>query len=767
VNTEKNSIYSSKLLRSELIERRLYQENIARICLNRDTLVILPTGLGKTLIAVLVAANILEKNPDSQILVMAPTKPLVDQHAKIFSDLLRIDWKKIAVMTGEVPPLKRSKIWQNATIVLATPQVVQNDIIAERCDAKRWSLVVFDEAHRALGNYPYVFIARFIRSRNLNARLIGLTASPGSTREQILEVMNNLTITNIEARSERDPDVLPYVKPINIEWKTCELTPVMQKARSLIISMMNEWRDQLSSLGITISPISELTKRELLDLKAKVTQSEYDLGDNIKLAYASINNLIRLAHMLELLEIQGLKPLEEFIKSMESLASRSGATGAIKMLVKNSNWLELSKLVKSSSTEEHPKVSLLKELLKEMYSTNSSMKGIIFTTIRSAVTMLLNSISGISSIRAERFVGQANKLDRGMSQKEQLKVLEQFKEGKINLLVATNVGEEGLDVSECNFVIFYDNPPSAIRIVQRMGRTGRKLPGKVYILLTKGTRDERYYWAGLQRKRAMRNLIRELSNNKNINMLSETLHDEDLKSNNKGLLSFIQTSKISKDVQAQEEQLVIYVDNRELQSDIAKELILRGVDVKPVNLEIGDYVLSDEIVVERKTPEDFAKSIIDKRIFNQIINMRDSYSKPILLIEGSSLYTPIINPEAIRGALASIIVDFNVPIINVKDASEAASLLISIAKREQIERRRQPTIKSGKRPITLKEQQESIVASLPNVDLTLAKRLLKRFKSVINVFNASKEELMKVEGIGEKISSKIREVLDSEYKDED
>lgn len=767
MSTEKNSIYSSKLLRSELIERRLYQENIARVCLNRDTLVILPTGLGKTLIAVLVAANILEKNPDSQVLVMAPTKPLVDQHAKTFSDLLRIDWKKIAVMTGEVSPLKRSKIWQNATIVLATPQVVQNDIIAERCDASRWSLVVFDEAHRALGDYPYVFIAKFIRSRNLNARLIGLTASPGSTREQILEVMNNLTITNIEARSERDHDVLPYVKPINIEWRTCELTPVMQKARSLIINMMNEWRDQLSSLGITISPISELTKRELLELKTKVVQNEYDLGNNIKLIYASVNNLIRLAHMLELLEIQGLKPLEEFIKSMESLASRSGATGAIKMLVKNSNWLELSKLVKSSSTEEHPKVSLLKELLKEMYSTNSSMKGIIFTTIRSAVTMLLNSLSGINGIRAERFVGQANKLDRGMSQKEQLKVLEQFKEGKINLLIATNVGEEGLDVSECNFVIFYDNPPSAVRIVQRMGRTGRKLPGKVYILLTKGTRDERYYWAGLQRKRAMRNLIRELSDNKNISMLSEALNNENLKSNNQGLLSFIQTSKLSKDVQPQEEQLVIYVDNRELQSDIAKELILRGVDVKPVNLEIGDYVLSDEVVVERKTAEDFAKSIIDKRIFNQIINMRDSYPKPILLIEGPSLYTPVINPEAIRGALASIIVDFNIPVINVKDAAEAASLLISIAKREQIERKRQPTIKSGKRPVTLREQQETVVASLPNVDLTLARRLLKRFKSVINVFNASKEELMKVEGIGEKISSKIREVLDSEYKDED
>lgn len=767
MDTEKHSIYNSKLLRSEFIERRSYQENIARTCLNHDTLVILPTGLGKTLIAVLVAAKILEQNPDSQILVMAPTKPLVDQHARIFNDLLRIDWKKIAVMTGEVPPLKRSKIWQNATVILATPQVVQNDIIAKRCDISRWSLIVFDEAHRALGDYPYVFIAKFIRSKNLNARLIGLTASPGSTKEQILEVMNNLTITNIEARSERDPDVAPYVKPVNIEWRTCELTPTMQKARSLIINMMDAWRNQLSSLGITISPISELTKRELLELKTKVTQNEYELGDNIRLVYASVNNLIRLAHMLELLEIQGLKPLEEFVKSMESLASRSGATGAIKMLVKDSNWLELSKLIKSSSIEEHPKVNLLKELLKEIYSMNSSVKGIIFTTIRSAVTMLLNSVSNINGIRAERFVGQANKLDRGMSQKEQLKVLEQFKEGKINLLIATNVGEEGLDISECNFVIFYDNPPSAIRIVQRMGRTGRKLPGKVYVLLTKGTRDERYYWAGLQRKRVMRNLIRELSNNKNINMLSEISNNESLKSNTQNLLSFIQESKSSKITQSQEEQLIIYVDNRELQSDIAKELILRGVDVRPINLEIGDYVLSDEVVVERKTVEDFAKSIIDKRIFNQIINMRDLYSKPILLIEGSSLYTSVINPEAVRGALASIIVDFSVPVINVKDAIEAASLLISIAKREQIERRKQPTIKSGKRPITLKEQQETIVASLPNIDLTLAKRLLKRFKSVINVFNASKDELMKVEGIGEKISSKIREVLDSEYKDED
>ncbi len=770
MSVQSNSIYNCKLLRSELIERRAYQESIAKACLNHDTLVILPTGLGKTLIAVLVAANILERKPDTQILMMAPTKPLVDQHAKIFNDLLKIDWKKIAVITGEVSPIKRSKIWQNATIILATPQVVQNDIIAGRCDASRWSLIVFDEAHRALGDYPYVFIAKFVRSRNFNVRLIGLTASPGSTKEQILEVMNNLTITHIEARSERDFDVMPYVKPIDIEWRSCELTPVMQRARLLILNMMNEWREQLLSIGIMISPISELTKRELLELKTKIAQNEYDLGDNVKIVYASVNNLIRLEHMLELLEIQGLKPLEEFIKSMESLASRSGATGAIKMLVKNSNWLELSKLVKSSIAEEHPKVNLLKELLKEIYLADPHVKGIIFTTIRSAVTMLLKAVSDINGIKAERFVGQANKLDKGMSQKEQLKVLERFRDGEINLLIATNVGEEGLDISECNFVIFYDNPPSAIRIVQRMGRTGRKFPGKVYVLLTKGTRDERYYWAGLQRKRAMRKLIRELSDNKNIKMLSKAPGDEIVKSNEQGLLSFMQTAKFSKTTsqsQQQEEQLVIYVDNRELQSDIAKELILRGIDVRPVNLEVGDYVLSDEIVVERKTAEDFAKSIIDKRIFNQLINMRDLYQKPVLLIEGSSLYTPLISAEAVRGALASIIVDFNVPVINVKDATEAASLLISIAKREQIERRRQPTIKSGKRPTTLKEQQETIVASLPNIDLTLAKRLLKHFKSVINVFKASKEDLMKVEGIGEKISTKIREVLDSEYKDED
>ncbi|MGC8949300.1 MAG: ERCC4 domain-containing protein, partial [Thermoprotei archaeon] len=389
---------------------------------------------------------------------------------------------------------------------------------------------------------------------------------------------------------------------------------------------------------------------------------------------------------------------------------------------------------------------------------------------RSGVKMILDAISDISSIRAERFVGQADRLDKGMSQKEQIRVLEEFRDGKINLLIATNVGEEGLDVSECNFVIFYDNPPSAIRIVQRMGRTGRKLPGKVYVLLTKGTRDERYYWAGFQRKRAMRNLIRELSNNKNVIM--KKVEETNIKTTDQELTRFIQPHaivqpKASPQTQSQEEQLTIYVDNRELQSDIVKELILRGVDVKPVNLEIGDYVLSDEVVVERKTADDFAKSIIDKRIFSQIINMRDVYSKPVLLIEGSTLYAPIISADAVRGAIASIIVDFGIPVINVKDADEAASLLISIAKREQIERRRQPTIKSGKRPITLKEQQEAVVASLPNIDLTLAKRLLKRFKSVINIFNASKEELMKVEGIGEKISSKIREVLDSEYKDED
>jgi len=190
------------------------------------------------------------------------------------------------------------------------------------------------------------------------------------------------------------------------------------------------------------------------------------------------------------------------------------------------------------------------------------------------------------------------------------------------------------------------------------------------------------------------------------------------------------------------------------------KLLHNYADVELKTLEVGDYVLSDRVVVERKTADDFVDSIIDKRLFNQLKNLK-KVEKPLLIIEGNNFGR--IHENALKGAILSIILDFGIPIIFTKDAEETADLLIKIAEKEQLKEKRAVMVRYGKTTMSLKEQQKFIVESLPDVGGALAERLLKHFKTVENVFTAKEEELMKVEGVGKERAKKIREVLTAKY----
>ncbi|MFX1342903.1 MAG: ERCC4 domain-containing protein, partial [Promethearchaeota archaeon] len=217
-----------------------------------------------------------------------------------------------------------------------------------------------------------------------------------------------------------------------------------------------------------------------------------------------------------------------------------------------------------------------------------------------------------------------------------------------------------------------------------------------------------------------------------------------------------------------ETQVKVVVDNRELRSPITKALKELEVQLEVETLEVGDYILSDRVAVETKTSDDFAQSIIDRRLFTQLSNLKDNFTIPILLITGASLYgSSAINPAAVRGALSSSIVDFNVPVVNVRNPKEAAALLFTIARREQTEYKR-PIGLRGKKPVlSMASLQEYIVASLPGINSTLSKRLLTQFGNISTLFQASAEELAEVHGIGETKAQKIREALDTTYEPEE
>ena len=225
---------SHPLLKENYVSRRAYQENIFINCLNSNCLVVIPTGLGKTIIALMLAIHRLSKEPNSKVIFLAPTKPLVNQHYKSFLDLTTIPKENLKAITGTTPPEKRKEMWKDLKIAFMTPQVLQNDIISNFYSLKDVSLIIFDECHRSIGDYAYCFIAKkYIESSKIH-QILGLTASPGSTEGKINEIKNNLFIDHVEIRTEKDSDVKPYIHNVDNEWIKVKLPSEFNDIKKII-----------------------------------------------------------------------------------------------------------------------------------------------------------------------------------------------------------------------------------------------------------------------------------------------------------------------------------------------------------------------------------------------------------------------------------------------------------------------------------------------------------------------------------------------------
>jgi Fanconi anemia group M protein len=750
------------LIKPRAIEKRLYQETIIGTAIKWNTLCILPTGLGKTLIAVLAAAYRLSKFPHSKCVFLAPTKPLTLQHQETFQSTMNLSGVDFQLVTGEVPPTRRKKLWENVQIAFMTPQVLQNDLLAGRYTLKDVSLLVVDEAHRAVGDYAYVFIAEQYYKQSTTPLLLALTASPGSEIEKIREVVQNLRIENIELRTRESPDVAPYVPPVKFEWLEVKLPEKFSEVGRRLKQAMRIRLKPIKEAGfIDTRDLTRIGVRDILHLQRTLQRriaAESQPPSQLFQLVSHCAALIRLYHSVELLETQGISALASYLSGVFSKARSGSASKAVRELAQDPNVQEARLLVEKLLAEkiEHPKLPVLTRIIYRQFKDAPNSRVIIFSRFRGTAQLIEATLKELQGVLPIRFVGQASKTgDPGLTQKEQARILRNFREGIYNVLVATSVGEEGLDIKECNLVIFYEAVASAVRLIQRRGRTGRTQAGKVVVLVAKGTRDQGYYWSAIRKEAQMKELLKEMSK-----MSREVARDRKQAT----LKDFITpTSPKEQDTESPQKIRVI-IDNRELRSGIAKSLKSLGAEIQVEKLEIGDYILSDRIGVETKTTSDFAQSIVDKRLFEQLGALKDTFAIPLLVIVGEGLYgTSGVSHQAIRGALASAMVDFRVPTVNVASAEDAANLLFTIARREQQERKHTLSLRGGKPSLSTSALQEYIVASLPGVNTTLAKRLLAKFGNVSEVIRASLEQLQGVHGIGKTKAKAIRKALDSPY----
>ncbi len=722
-------------------EPRLYQQTILSTAAEKNTLVVLPTGLGKTYIFLMLAAQRLKKYPDSKILMLGPTKPLISQYYGLFLKHFEINKEEMSVFTGLVKPEKRHKLWKESKIIFSTPQGLENDIISRKISLEDVSLVCFDEAHRAVGEYSYVWIAKQYNRNAKNPRILGLTASPGSNIEKITEVCKNLYIDDVEIRTDEDPDVKPYIKDVNIKWVYVELP---SHFNSVLKYLKDCYTSKISLIRTYVDVKQAIeTKRDMLALQRELLSNIKESKDiNSMKSISLLAEAIKIQHAQELLESQGITPLIEYMEELVA-KSRTTKTKAVKNLVADINFksaLVLARNLKESKVE-HPKYKELKKILLQ----NKNKKIIIFSQYRDSISNIVKEIKKLG-IKVEMFVGQAKRKGTGLSQKEQIELIKKFKDDEFNVLVMSSVGEEGLDIPSVDLVIFYEPVPSAIRTIQRRGRTGRQDKGEVVVLIAKNTRDEGYRWSSYHKEKRMNRILMKLKKS-----FSSTRKKE------KKLTEFILPEK----------GIEIHADYREKGSGVLKKLSDIGIEISLEKLEVGDYLISEDLVVEFKTVPDFIDSLIDKRLFTQLKGMK-KYRKQLIILQGEEdLYVQRnLHPNAIRGILATVSVGYGIPILQTKNSEDSALLIAQIAKREQNVEDKEFTYHSMK-PLTLKEQQEYIISALPGVGPVISKPLLEKFGSVKKILNASVEELKKVDLIGDIKASKIREVVDSEYKKDD
>jgi ERCC4-related helicase len=499
------------LIWNNSIELRLYQKNIAELANRRNTMVILPTALGKTVISLLVCADILYKYRDRRVLMMAPTRPLISQHMKSFSSILKILEEQVAGVTGKTPPEARRAVWDNKgdRLIFATPQVVKNDLEEGRLHLQDFSLLVFDEAHRAVKDYAYTSIAKEYINQSPCPVILAMTASPGAERKRMQEVCDNLFVEHVEYRSEDDPDVKPYVNPIDVKWEWFNLPEEYRYIISTLRSMLDErlmWLIQKRMLRK--KSIEWVFKRDLIEageaLRYRLELTMEEQRAPLHIALMNQSSALTLMYCLELMGSQGSYSLKAFLDRMEEDGGKTHS-----LLLKDPRIIEI-KLLIAGITKEHPKIQRLVELIKEhRYSirdrrNTSNSKILVFTQYRDTARHIVNILSR-NGILSSRFVGQAKRQgDEGMKQNEQASVLESFKNGEFDVLVATSIAEEGLDIPEVDLVVFYEPIPSEIRYIQRKGRTGRKSAGMVTILAANDTVDVRHLYASNQRVEKMK-----------------------------------------------------------------------------------------------------------------------------------------------------------------------------------------------------------------------------------------------------------------------
>jgi ATP-dependent DNA helicase MPH1 len=488
---------------------RDYQFNIVHRGLFYNLLVALPTGLGKTFIAATIMLNFYRWTQDAQIIFVAPTKPLVAQQVEACFTIAGIPRSQTTMLTGEVSAALRADEWTNKRVFFMTPQTLINDLKTGACDPKRVVLIVIDEAHRATGAYAYVEVVKFIRRFNESFRVLALTATPGGTVEAVQKVIDGLDICRCEIRTEQSLDIRQYVHGKDVTKQVFDPSDEMEFMMELFSQAIGPVLNVVN--GVNAYWVKDPLKLTPFGCNQALKQWSQSAGRQASkqvkgMVYSVMSLLASISHPLELLKYYSVRCFYDHLLNFRKETREGKSKSKYRMQIdQNEHFEKMMVRLKAWTCDPefigHPKLEQVRaEVLNHFIEAGEGANGgqrtstrvEIFSHYRDSVEEIVKVLSRDSPIvRPHVFVGQsAGKHSEGMSQKKQLEVTQKFKDGDYNVLISTSVGEEGLDIGEVDLIICYDSKSSPIRLLQRMGRTGRKREGKVIWLQMKGKEQE-------------------------------------------------------------------------------------------------------------------------------------------------------------------------------------------------------------------------------------------------------------------------------------
>ncbi len=492
---------------SETVQARAYQLQAVDDAMAGSMLLILPTAAGKTAVAWLSIVERLERT-GGWALVIAPTVALSNQHLEnAIPVLFNAEELNPITLSGQQTASKRPELWSSSRLVFATPQVVRNDVRKGVLSLSDCSILVVDEAHHCTGEHAMAEVAEMYISQSANPLILATTASPGSRREQVQEICRRLEIQKIHMRTKEDPMVAEFLSELDVEEVGVEVPEEIRELAEPFRIWQEGIVDRERRSGRYVMP-GAINQAGLSNAMERA-QAAIGRGDASGFRSSSqIATAMRLHHLINHLLCQGIAASRHFISRMEEEEEKSKSS---RDFLRDGRVRKLSATLKGM-VEVHSKVSAVRRLVRERIRRDDASRIIVFANYRDTVEALEGALSDLDGVRAIQFIGQSRRSGSGgLTAKQQISRLSEFREGGANVLVATSVGEEGLDIPSADLVIFYEPVSSEIRTIQRRGRTGRRRQGEVAVLVAEGTRDERAKDSAKRKEEFMHKAARRVS----------------------------------------------------------------------------------------------------------------------------------------------------------------------------------------------------------------------------------------------------------------